>query len=135
MGWAIAAAFAYGCGFWLQGAVAVPALGPLVPIWLVYASGLAIMGVLQISGAVQLALPERLALLAPTLAASIFSIVGFVALTVGLGTGRVAVVVVLSSLTSAITVLLARVLKSNRLGWHQWLAIGMIIGGLVLIRL
>jgi drug/metabolite transporter (DMT)-like permease len=135
IGWAIAAAIAYGTGFWLQGTFAVPALGPLLPIWVVYASGLTIMGLLQISGSMRLAPPARLALLIPTLSASVFSIVGFVALTIGLGTGRVAVVVVLSSLTSAITVLLARVCNSSSLGWHQWAAIAMIIFGLVLIRL
>jgi uncharacterized membrane protein len=71
----------------------------------------------------------------PTLSAGLLSIAGFLALTMGLGTGRIAVVVVLSSLTSAITVVLARLFNHTRLGWHQWLAIAMIICGLIAIRM
>jgi len=37
LGWALAASVAYGAGFWLQGAFAVPALGAVLPVWLVYA--------------------------------------------------------------------------------------------------
>jgi hypothetical protein len=36
-------------------------------------------------------------------------------------TGRVAIVVVLSSLTSAVTVVLARFLDRSFMAWHQWL--------------
>jgi drug/metabolite transporter (DMT)-like permease len=78
IGWAVAAAIAYGSGFWLQGAFSVPQMGPIVPIWLVYASGLAIMGILNLSGLVRLAPPERLSLLIPTFSASLFSIAGLV---------------------------------------------------------
>jgi drug/metabolite transporter (DMT)-like permease len=70
IGWALAAAIAYGSGFWLQGTFAVPQWGPIVPIWLVYASGLAIMGMLNLSGLVRLTPPERLSLLIPTLSAT-----------------------------------------------------------------
>jgi drug/metabolite transporter (DMT)-like permease len=133
VGWAISAALAYGLGFWLQG-IAVPMLGPLPPAWVVYASGLAIMGILQIFRVVDLALPSPASLLLPGLAASLLSIVGFFALTLGLSTGRVAIVVVLSSLTSGITVLLARFINRTRLAWHHWLAIAAILSGLGLIR-
>jgi EamA-like transporter family len=75
-----AAAIAYGGGFWLQGTFAVPKLGPLVPIWLVYTTGLLAMGLLYALGMVRLAPPDRLCLLIPTLWASICSIGGFVAL-------------------------------------------------------
>jgi drug/metabolite transporter (DMT)-like permease len=135
IGWAAAAAFAYGGGFWLQGTFAVPKLGPLIPVWLAYASGLFMLGLLYIAGAVPLAPPDRMSLLIPTLWASVFGIGGFIALTVGLDTQRVAVVVVLSSLTSAVTVILARAFSAMRLSWHQWIALATIIGGLVLIRL
>jgi drug/metabolite transporter (DMT)-like permease len=133
-GWAIGAAFAYSVGFWLQGEFVVPVLGPVLPIWVVYASGVAVMGILQITRIVSLALPQPTSRLFPTLSAAVLSTLGFLALTLGLSTGRIAVVVVLSSLTSAITVLLARLFNGTRLGWHQWSAIALIIFGLVLIR-
>lgn len=119
IGWALAAAMAYGTGFWLQGTFSVPELGPILPIWLVYVSGLAIMGILNLSGLVRLAPPERLSLLVPTLFASLFSIAGFAALALGLSTNRVALVVVLSSLTSAVTVCLSTIFDSTRLRWPR----------------
>jgi drug/metabolite transporter (DMT)-like permease len=134
IGWAVPAALAYGLGFWMQGKFAVPMLGPVLPMWVVYASGVTVLAVLQMTGTVSLALPGRISLLLPGLSAGVLSIIGFAALTLGLGTGQVAVVVVLSSLTSAITVLLARLLNGTRLGLHQWLAVALIICGLVLIR-
>jgi uncharacterized membrane protein len=135
IGWALAAAIAYGSGFWLQGTFSIPQMGPIVPIWLVYASGLAIMGILNLLGLVRLAPPERLSLLIPTFAASLFSIAGFSTLAIGLSTERVALVVVLSSLTSAVTVCLSTIFDSTRLRWPQWTAIVFIIAGLVLTRL
>jgi uncharacterized membrane protein len=70
----------------------------------------------------------------PVLSSGVLSILGFLALTIGVGTGRVAVVVVLSSLTSAITVMLAWLFNDTRLGLHQWFAIVLITTGLVLLR-
>ncbi len=61
-------------------------------------------------------------------------VAGFVALTAGLATGRVAIVVALSSLTSAITVLLGRVVSDMRVAAYQWLAIAAIVTGLILVR-
>jgi drug/metabolite transporter (DMT)-like permease len=50
LGWA----FAYGLGFWLQGQFIVPMSGPVLPVWIVYASGVAILATLHIVGAVRL---------------------------------------------------------------------------------
>jgi drug/metabolite transporter (DMT)-like permease len=63
------------------------------------------------------------------------SVAGFLALTAGMATQQVALVVVLSSLTSAVTVFLSRIFKATRLSWYQWLAILLIILGLILTRL
>ena len=61
-------------------------------------------------------------------------IVAFLSLNCGLATGRVAIVVVLSSLTSAVTVVLARFLDRSRMAWHQWLALVCVITGLCLMK-
>lgn len=132
-GWAAAAAFAYGLGFWLQG-LAVPVMGPLVPIWAVYATGVLVMGVLKTTRTIDLALPRPLSLMAPGVAAATLSVIAFLALTTGLATGRVAVVVVLSSLTSAVTVVLARLIKHVRMAWHHWIAIASVVIGLCLMK-
>lgn len=132
--WALAASLAYGIGFWLQGAYAVPALGAVLPVWVVYVVGAVAMLTLQLFGRVHLSVPARVSFMLPTLMAGTLSIVGFVALTEGLRTKHLALVVALSSLTSAVTVLLARAFNSLRLGWHQWFAMGLICAGLVLVR-
>lgn len=128
-----AAALAYGFGFWLQG-LAVPIMGPLLPIWAVYATGVVVMGAFQVAKLIDLDLPRPLSLMIPGVAAAILSIVAFVALALGLATGRTAVVVVLSSLTSAVTVVLARIRRSARMAWHQWIALAVIVTGLSLMR-
>ena len=68
----------------------------------------------------------------PVLASSVLSIGGYISLALGLATGRVAIVIVLSSLTSAVTVLIARSFSDARLGLHRWLVIVLIVGGLAL---
>jgi drug/metabolite transporter (DMT)-like permease len=134
IGWAIAAASFFGGGFWLQGAYAVPQLGPVVPVWMMYASGVVLLGVVGLAARSDLSLPER-SMLAPLLLASALAVGGFVTLTAGFSTGQVAIVVVLSSLTSAITVLIARIFGAARVALHQWAAITAIVLGLILIRL
>jgi drug/metabolite transporter (DMT)-like permease len=131
LGWAVAAAFAYGIGFWLQGTYAVPQLGPMVPVWAAYVTGFLMLFLLGTTTRQSFAWPQRDALM-PVLASSVLSIGGYVSLALGLATGRFAIVIVLSSLTSAITVLIARSFSDARLGLHQWLAIVLIIGGLAL---
>jgi drug/metabolite transporter (DMT)-like permease len=42
-GWAIGAALCYGIGLWMQGQFAVPAMGPLLPVWLCFAVGTGVL--------------------------------------------------------------------------------------------
>ena len=133
IGWASAAAFAYGFGFWLQG-FAVPVMGPLLPAWTVYATGVVVMGGLQIGRLIDLAPPRSLSLMVPGAASAILSIFAFLALTLGLSTGRPAVVIVLSSLTSAVTVILSRLINHARMAWYQWIAVASVIIGLCFMK-
>ncbi len=132
-GWAAGAAVCYAVAFWLQGVFAVPTLGPFIPVWLSY--GLAVITIpmlIPVLG-VRLALPSRLQW-GPVLAVGLFSAAGNSALTMGQSTGRVAIVVVLSTLASAVTVLLSRLMDRATIAVHQWLAMGVIIAGLILIK-
>jgi drug/metabolite transporter (DMT)-like permease len=132
-GWAAGAAVCYAVGFWLQGVFAVPSLGPFIPVWLSY--GLAVVTIpllIPVLG-VRLALPRRREW-GPVLGAGLFSAAGNAALTMGQSTGRVAIVVVLSTLASAVTVLLSRFRDRATIALHQWLAMGVIIAGLILIK-
>jgi drug/metabolite transporter (DMT)-like permease len=135
IGWAVGAALAYGTGFWIQGAFAVPALGPLIPVCVVYATGLVVFGIAQRLRIVNLGLPHPFSLVMPAVAASVCSVIGFVTLTSGVSTGHTAVVVVLSSLSSAVTVLIACSVRRMRLELHQWLALVSVVAGLAVIRI
>jgi drug/metabolite transporter (DMT)-like permease len=132
-GWAAGAAVCYGVGFWLQGIFAVPTLGPFIPVWISYALAVVTIPVLIPVFGMRLALPRRKQW-GPVLGAGIFSAAGNAALTMGQSTGRVAIVVVLSTLASAVTVLLSRLMDRATIAVHQWLAMAVIIAGLVLIR-
>jgi drug/metabolite transporter (DMT)-like permease len=93
-----------------------------------------VVGLLQILRVIDLSPPRSLALMTPGLAAAVLSVIAFVALTLGLRGGEPAIAVVLSSLTSAVTVVLARVITQARMAWHQWSAIVSIVVGLVLMK-
>jgi drug/metabolite transporter (DMT)-like permease len=132
-GWAAGAAGCYGVGFWLQGVFAVPALGPFIPVWLSY--GLAVVAtamLVPVIGA-RLTLPRRQQW-GPVLGAGLCSAAANAALTIGQSSGRVAIVVVLSTLASAVTVLLSRLRDRATIAAHQWLAMAVIIAGLILIK-
>jgi drug/metabolite transporter (DMT)-like permease len=132
-GWAAGAALCYGVGFWLQGAFAVPALGAFIPVWLSYGIVVAAIPMLKPVLGVTLAPPRR-EQAGPVLATGLFSAAAYAALTVGQSTGQVAVVIVLSTLASAVTVLLSRLIDRAAIATHQWLAIGVIVCGLILIK-
>jgi drug/metabolite transporter (DMT)-like permease len=68
------------------------------------------------------------------MASGAFGVGAYVALTLGLTTGRVAVVVVLSTLASAVTVMLSRIVEKAHVARHQWVAIAVTLLGLALIR-
>jgi drug/metabolite transporter (DMT)-like permease len=132
-GWAAGAAVCYAIGFWLQGVFAVPALGPFIPVWSSYGIVVAAVPMLMPVLGVRLAPPRRRQW-GPVLGAGLFSAAAYAALTIGQFTGRVAMVVVLSTLASAVTVLLSRLIDRAAVALHQWLAMGLIIAGLVLIK-
>jgi len=132
-GWAAGAAVCYGVGFWLQGVFAVPALGPFIPVWLSYGLAVVSSALLMPVLGLRLALPRRQEW-GPVLGTGLFSAAANAALTIGQSTGRIAVVVVVSTLASAVTVLLSRLVDRATIAVHQWLAMGVIIAGLILIK-
>jgi drug/metabolite transporter (DMT)-like permease len=132
-GWALGAAVCYAVGFWLQGAFAVPALGPFIPVWLSYGIVVTVIPMLMPVLGARLAPPRR-GQWGAVLGAGLFSAAAYAALAIGQSTGRVAIVVVLSSLASAVTVLLSRLIDRAAIALHQWLAMGVIVAGLILIN-
>jgi drug/metabolite transporter (DMT)-like permease len=132
-GWALAAAACYGVGFWIQGTLAVPVLGAFIPVWLSYLVVVVTVPLLCRPLGLRLAPPSR-AQMPVVVGAGLASAAAYGALTLGLATHHVAVVVVLSTLASAVTVLMSRLLDRATVAPHQWAAMAIIIGGLILIK-
>lgn len=134
VGMAILAAIGYGLTFWLLGFYVAPDLGGVMPIWLIR---LLTPCVLTIG-----VLPTRQSLRLPSgkvwwliLTIGVLDTAAFVCATIGLTTDQVSVVSVLASLFSAITVLLAWIFLREKLAWNQWLGIGIIFLGIVLVKM
>jgi drug/metabolite transporter (DMT)-like permease len=130
---AMYSALAFGVGFWLIGAFAVPKLGWAIPIWLYYGSGAIAAGLIARSRGHSLALP-RPALRALLVVHGTCGVLGYIAFSAGLRTGHVAIVTVLSSLASGVTVLLARMVLDERLSRRQWAGVGAILLGVAMLR-
>lgn len=129
LSWALGAAVAYGVGFWIQGTAAVPQLGPALPFWLYYAIGPLVLGVAASAVGQPLNAPRGRALIL-AIATGLFAACGYLALVLGYRTGSVAMVTVLSSLASAVTVLLARFIIREPVALVQWTGVAVLLVGL-----
>jgi drug/metabolite transporter (DMT)-like permease len=130
---ALTAALGYGVATWLLGTLVTPQLGSIVPIWLIRL----ITPCLLVAGAFSFRQTLRL----PSVSAwwliggvGLLDTVGSVAALRGLATGQIALVGVLISLFSPVTILLALLFLRERLLWSQWLGVGIILVGLVLMH-
>jgi drug/metabolite transporter (DMT)-like permease len=133
VGWALLAATGYGVGSWVQGRFAVPALGAFVPVWLYYATGVVVL----VGGARRaqqsLGLPDIADWLS-VFGAGLCSTAAYTAFALGLASGRIAEVSVLSTLSSGIAALLGFAVLGERLARHQWLGVVAILVGIALIN-
>lgn len=131
-GFALLSALMFGLGFWLQGAFAVQRLGVASALWVYYLTAVAILSLL-LAWRRSLSAPPA-SLVALLLSISLFSLLGFLSLALGAATAQVAIVTVLSSLASAVTVLLGFVIRHERPSAAQWLGIAAILVGVVLLK-
>lgn len=133
IGGALLAAAGYGVGFWLMGGWAVPGLGPLLPIWLYYAGSIATLSAVALGSRTSLRPPPvgRLGLL---LGIGLIGTGAYLAFSLGLATGQVAVTTVISSLSSGITTLLAFTFLRDRLRPWQWAGVCAILAGVALLH-
>ncbi len=131
-GFALLSELMFGLGFWLQGAFAVQRLGVASALWVYYLTAVAILSLL-LAWRRSLSAPPA-SLVALLLSISLFSLLGFLSLALGAATAQVAIVTVLSSLASAVTVLLGFVIRHERPSAAQWLGIAAILVGVVLLK-
>ena len=132
-GLAALAALLYGVGFCVQARYAIPRLGHLIPVWLYYVLGAVLLRAAASMLRKDLALP-RLGQVPVVLGTGLAASGAFVALTLAVTGGNVAVPTVLASLASVVTVVLARVVIKEQVAAHQWAGIAAVIVGLMLLH-
>jgi drug/metabolite transporter (DMT)-like permease len=133
IGWAALACIGYGLSFWIQGRYVNPELGPLLPVALYYL--ISTIFLISATAVLRPALALSWSQARLVVGISLAAIGGFYSLSVGLGTGHIAVVTAVGSLQSAVTVALAAFFLGERLAAHHWIGVAAIIVGLSLIRL
>ncbi len=132
-GLASVSALLYGIGFCIQARYVVPRLGHLIPVWLYYGLGVGLLGSAGLLLKRDLS-PPLLSQVPVVLGTGLAASGAFVALTIAVTGGDVAVPTVLASLASVVTVVLARVLIKERVALHQWAGIAAVLLGLILLN-
>jgi drug/metabolite transporter (DMT)-like permease len=132
--WALLAACGYGLTFWILGHFVTPSLGGITPVWCIRLATPLILFVLSPAARQPLTFP-RGSIWWILLGVGIVDTFGYIFYNNGTLSGALALVTILSSLYSAVTVLLAWIFLRERLQYSQWLGIGVIFVGIVLINL
>jgi drug/metabolite transporter (DMT)-like permease len=134
VGWALLAALGFGFLFWFLGFYGVPAVGPVISVWVIRLTSISVL--------LLVAVPARQSLKLPVgsvwwlfAAVGFLDTAAFVANNTGLHTGQVSVVSVLASLYGAVTVLLSWIFLHEKLEPSQWFGIALIFTGIVLVSL
>lgn len=133
--WAILAALGLGTTFWLLGTRVTPGLGEALPIWLFRLVGLLILAPAALLMRQPFSLPKVRGNLLSLSSIGLLDTGAFIFSTLGFATGAVAIVSVLSSLYSAVAVILAWIILRERLRLLQWLGILIILAGIVMTHL
>ena len=132
VGMAIGAAILFGINFWLLGFYVVPALGPALPVVVTRAVGVVVMFSIALITRESAAPPARRAGLLIVVIA-LLDTLAFAANNLGMESEQVSIVAVLSSMFAAVTVLLAWIFLHERIRWGQWLGLGLILTGILLV--
>ncbi|GHO86789.1 DMT family transporter [Dictyobacter formicarum] len=131
---ALLASLGYGLTFWLLGFLVTPGLGNITPVWFIRIVTPFVLLVCSPLLKQPLTFPRGNIWLL-LLGAGFFDTLAYIAYTSGMQPGQVSLVTMLSSLYSAVTVLLAWLFLRERLRLTQWLGILVIFAGIVLVNL
>lgn len=130
--WSLVAALGFGVTFWLFGAFVTPPLSGAPSVLVARVGGVATLGLLALPLRRKLPPPDQ-GSLPILLAVSLFDTIAFVANNVGLQGSEDALVSVLASQFSAVTVLLARIFLNERLHPHQVAGVLLVLVGVALL--
>jgi drug/metabolite transporter (DMT)-like permease len=132
--WALAGSATFSVLFWLLGYRITPVFGPVVPVWLFRLVTPFVLALLAAPLGRRLDLP-------PAKTWGLLAIVGlldtsaFLASTWGLSMGDVTLTTVLTSMFSAVTVLLAAIFLRERVAPWQWAGVAILLVGLPLTQM
>ncbi|MBD9442121.1 DMT family transporter [Pseudomonas sp. PDM04] len=132
--YALLAACFYGTSFWLQGQFVLPALGPVMMLWLAYLIGLFVLVVIVLRLEDGLKVPALKNCLTLT-GASLMNLGGFSAFAWGAVAGSVSVVTVISTLSGGIAAILGYVFFKERLGKMPMLGVVLVLVGAFVLHL
>jgi drug/metabolite transporter (DMT)-like permease len=131
---ALGAALCYGTTFWILGYHVSPSLGGLIPVWLIRLGTPCVLLLASPLTRQSLQLP-RGSIWWYIVGVGLFDTVGYIAYTTGQLQGHISIVTILSSLYSAVTVLLAAMVLREQLQRSQWFGIVVIFMGIALVNL
>ena len=132
MAWAVLASCIWGVNFWVLGEWIVPEVGPLAPVWAFRTFGAVIITGVALAFRQSLWVPVRaMPSLVPI---GILETIAITSLSIGTAVADVAIVTVISSLFSVITIGLAYVLLRERVAMHQFAAVGAVLVGIGLVN-
>lgn len=130
----VIASVGYGILFWLLGVHATPFLGGIAPVWMVRLMTIIVLPILARPTRQSLRIPRGYAWWS-LLGVGIFDTVGYTMDTLGLTTGQIAIVSVLASFFTVVTILLAAIFLRERLQLSQWGGIALIFVGIALVNI
>ncbi|HVB21579.1 MAG TPA: DMT family transporter [Ktedonobacteraceae bacterium] len=131
--WALAASLGYGIIFWILGFRVTPVLGGIAPVWLIRLTTLSTLSLLVVPLKQKVSVP-RGSVWWFIAGAGLLDTAAYVSFTIGLTAGQVAIIGVIASLFSAVTVLLAWIFIREKLQWSQWLGVAIIFVAIVLVN-
>ncbi|HET9920781.1 MAG TPA: DMT family transporter [Ktedonobacteraceae bacterium] len=134
VGWALVASLGFGIIFWIWGFQVTPVLGGIVPVWIIRIVEPGLLALCAIPARQSLRFPPK-QVWGLLLLMGIVDTLGYITFAIGLTTDQVAIVSVLGSLFSAVTVMLAWLFLHEKLHWSQWLGISIIFIGVVFVKL
>lgn len=132
--WAITGAVGYALVFWLFGFYVTPFLGGILPVFIIRALTIVVLGGIALLIRHPLTVPRKHDL-GRVLLIGVCDTAAYIAILSGTALGAVSIVTVLSSLYTTVTVMLAAYLLHERLHLSQWFGVALIFTGIVLVSL
>lgn len=134
VGWSLLSMITFGIMFWFLGFQVLPVLGAAVSVWVIRLSTSSMLLAVAAPAHRQVSFP-RGGVWWLLVVMGLTDTTAYVANNAGLRVGPVSVITVVASLYGAVTVVLSSIFLRERLERTQWLGIGLIFAGIILVSL